>query len=281
MAKIYLNGKWVDLTSVDEARLLPAVVSTDDMIIGDVGPEGNPQWTKTSKSEILSNVNSRLFDLEQANNNLEILTKTYQFTSDDLIDGVLTKSLTELGLSAAAPVLIYDNQGYDVSSDSRITMRWNNDTLIVNLSAIGTINETWTLRFVGIVAVKTKVVSHAYGLPIVEVGGNSCHLLDDTYTELKLADFARNVSAIEFYVRSASDTITGNIVIIPYVGSTELDPITLSVTTTDVKKTIEFNPPVTGMISFKRDTSSESDTLKDEDVVSAIIGSDLMIMVNS
>lgn len=150
----------------------------------------------------------------------------------------------------------------------------------------GVANEAYGLAVVGSngklpSSILPAVVSHAYGLPIVEVGGNICHLLDATYTELNLADFARNVSAIEFYIRSASDTITGNIVIIPCVGSTELNPITLSVTTTDVKKTIEFNPPVTGMISFKRDISSESDTLKDVDVVSAIIGSDLMIMVNS
>lgn len=61
MANIYINGKWVDLsTSIDETRLLP-VETTENTII--VGTSGN-EWGTTTKQEFLSDINNRVSALE-------------------------------------------------------------------------------------------------------------------------------------------------------------------------------------------------------------------------
>lgn len=206
----------------------------------------------------------------------------FSFTDSDLVEGVLSKTASDLGLVAASPVLVYDDQGYDVSSDSRIVIRWNNDTLTVDLSAIGTISGTWMLRFAGGTALETRVldrIANAYAVPLVELDGVPCHYLDGTYTEMRLADFVRNVSTLKFYIRSASDSVTGNVVLTPSVNGVPRDAVVIPVTATDASQVITFDPPATGMITITRDTGDERDTLKDTDHVTAVIGTDLQIEV--
>ena len=204
------------------------------------------------------------------------------FTAADLADGVLTRSAAQLGAAAASPVAVFDDQGYDVSSDSRITIRWHNDTLTVDLSAVGTISGTWMLRFAGGTALETRVldrIANAYAVPLVELDGVPCHYLDGTYNEMRLADFVRNVSTLKFYIRSASDSVTGNVVLTPSVGGVPRDAVVIPVTATDASQVITFDPPATGMITITRDTGDERDTLKDTDPVTAVIGTDLQIEV--
>lgn len=63
MAKIYVNGNWVDLsTSVDETRLLPAVTSENTIIIG----TSENKWGTTTKQEFLSDIDNRVSALESA-----------------------------------------------------------------------------------------------------------------------------------------------------------------------------------------------------------------------
>lgn len=203
----------------------------------------------------------------------------FSFSNSDLVNGVLTKTLAELGLEAEAPVLIYDNQGYDVSSDSRIISRWNAGTLTVNFSAVGDISGEWKLRFAGGTHTEKVMISYAYATPLVELDATPCHYLDATYTDLRFVDFVRNASYVKFYVRSASSSITGNIVITPKVGSVAQTSVVIPVTATDTLQTITFDSPVTGMLTFTREIGDERDTLKDTDPVTAVIGTDLQIEV--
>lgn len=207
----------------------------------------------------------------------------FSFTDSDLVEGVLSKTTADLGLVAASPVLLYDDQGYDVSSDSRITIRWHNDTLTVDLSAVGTISGTWMLRFAGGTALETCVldrIAHAYAVPLVELDGVPCHYLDGTYNEMRLADFVRNISTLKCYIRSASDSVTGNVVLTPSVNGVPREAVVIPVTATDAPQVIPFDPPATGMITITRDTGDERDTLKDTDHVTAVIGTDLQIEVS-
>lgn len=203
----------------------------------------------------------------------------FSFTDSDLVEGMLSKTASDLGLVAASPVLVYDDQGYDVSSDSRIVIRWQNDTLTVDLSAVGTISGTWTLRFAGGSTLEPIRIAHAYAVPLVELDGVPCHYLDVTYTEMRLADFVRNVSTLKFYIRSASSSVTGNVVLTPSVGGVPREAVVIPVTATDAPQVITFDPPATGMITITRDTGDERDTLKDTDPVTAVIGTDLQIEV--
>lgn len=119
----------------------------------------------------------------------------------------------------------------------------------------------------------------AYAVPLVELDGVPCHYLDGTYTEMRLADFVRNVSTLKFYIRSASSSVTGNVVLIPSVGGVPREAVVIPVTATDAPQVIPFDPPATGMITITRDTGDERDTLKDTDPVTAVIGTDLQIEV--
>lgn len=120
----------------------------------------------------------------------------------------------------------------------------------------------------------------AYAVPLVELYGVPCHYLDGTYTEIRLADFVRNVSTLKFYIRSASESVTGNVVLIPSVNGVPRDAVVIPVTATDAPQVITFDPPATGMITITRDTGDERDTLKDTDPVTAVIGTDLQIEVS-
>lgn len=120
----------------------------------------------------------------------------------------------------------------------------------------------------------------AYAVPLVELDGVPCHYLDGTYTEMRLADFVRNVSMLKFYIRSASDSVTGNVVLTPSVGGVPRDAVVIPVTATDAPQVITFDPPATGMITITRDTEDERDTLKDVDPVTAVIGTDLEVEVS-
>lgn len=120
----------------------------------------------------------------------------------------------------------------------------------------------------------------AYAVPLVELDGVPCHYLDGTYNEMRLADFVRNISALKFYIRSASSSVTGNVVLIPSVGGVQRDAVVIPVTATDAPQVIEFEPPATGMITITRDTEDERDTLKDTDPVTAVIGTDLEVEVS-
>ena len=119
----------------------------------------------------------------------------------------------------------------------------------------------------------------AYAVPLVELEGVPCHYLDGTYNEMRLADFVRNVSTLKFYIRSASSSVTGNVVLTPSVGGVPRDAVVIPVTATDAPQVITFDPPATGMITITRDTGDERDTLKDTDPVTAVIGTDLQIEV--
>ena len=121
---------------------------------------------------------------------------------------------------------------------------------------------------------------YAYAVPLVELDDVPCHYLDGTYTEMRLADFVRNVSALKFYIRSASDSVTGNVVLTPSVGGVPRDAVVIPVTATDAPQVITFDPPATGMITITRDTEDEDDTLKDVDPVTAVIGTDLEVEVS-
>lgn len=122
-------------------------------------------------------------------------------------------------------------------------------------------------------------IAYAYAVPLVELDGVPCHYLDGTYTELRLADFVRNISTLKFYIRSASESVTGNVVLTPSVGGVPRDAVVIPVTATDAQQVIIFDPPATGMITITRDTEDERDTLKDTDPVTAVIGTDLQIEV--
>ena len=120
-------------------------------------------------------------------------------------------------------------------------------------------------------------IAYAYAVPLVELDGVPCHYLDGTYTELRLADFVRNISTLKFYIRSASDSVTGNVVLTPSVGGVPRDAVVIPVTATDAQQVITFDPPATGMITITRDTGDERDTLKDTDPVTAVIGTELEV----
>ena len=63
MAKIYVHGEWVDLsTSVDETRLLPTVTSENTIVIG----TSENKWGTTTKQEFLSDIDNRVSALESA-----------------------------------------------------------------------------------------------------------------------------------------------------------------------------------------------------------------------
>ena len=120
----------------------------------------------------------------------------------------------------------------------------------------------------------------AYAVPLVELDGVPCHYLDGTYTEMRLADFVRNVSTLKFYIRSASSSVTGNVVLTPSVNGVPRDAVVIPVTATDAPQVITFDSPATGMITITRDTGDERDTLKDADPVTAVIGTDLEVEVS-
>ena len=123
-------------------------------------------------------------------------------------------------------------------------------------------------------------IAYAYAVPLVELDGVPCHYLDGTYTEMRLADFVRNISTLKFYIRSVSDSVTGNVVLTPSVGGVPRDAVVVPVTATDAPQVLTFDPPATGMISITRNTGDERDTLKDVDPVTAVIGTDLEVEVS-
>ena len=92
MAKIYVNGEWVDLsTSVDETRLLPAVTSENTIIIG----TSENKWGTTTKQGFLSDIDNRVSALESA-------LGTVESSLDKIITGAAHSAITNKGGTGSA-----------------------------------------------------------------------------------------------------------------------------------------------------------------------------------
>jgi len=69
----------------------------------------------------------------------------FEFDNDDLIDGILTKTATELGVTGEPHPFVYDENGEFIPSVRSI--KWSSGTLTIDLSDQGAIPATWKLKF--------------------------------------------------------------------------------------------------------------------------------------
>lgn len=86
--------------------------------------------------------------------------------------------------------------------------------------------------------------------------------LDDVYDTIEIYKNAVGLAVVEMTVRSADNTITGNIVLIPVVNGVDGDPVTIAVTASWAKVSFVLEIPA-GTLALRRDHASTSDTLKD------------------
>ncbi len=86
--------------------------------------------------------------------------------------------------------------------------------------------------------------------------------MDDVYDSIEIYKNAVGLAVVEMNVRSADNTITGDIVLIPVVNGVDGDPVTIAVTASWAKVSFALAIPA-GTLAFRRDHANASDTLKD------------------
>jgi len=116
---------------------------------------------------------------------------------------------------------------------------------------------------------KTVIADPAYEMPDQMEGYGIGKQLTDTDNTISFPVRAWKIKGCRIVSLSADSNVTGNVVIVPSVDGTDLDPVVIPV---KAEPTEFFFPlDATGMLSLRRDTASEHDTLKDGSVVGMFI----------
>lgn len=195
----------------------------------------------------------------------------FETTSETGDTVVFTKE--QLGVSSECEFDIIDSDGYNVSSDSRISRRWTNSGYEITFSG-GWPTSSWTLKphgqngKDGVSIDRNPIMEFTF----LDEKYGRCVYLDDTTPNMVLTDNVYYAKKVRMRIESSNDSFSGNVVIIPVVNGVELEP---HVCGTGNWSEISFSSlgggVATGSLSFRRDTNNELDTLKDGTVITAVV----------
>ena len=175
----------------------------------------------------------------------------------------------QLGVSGRCEYDLIDEEGYNVSADSRLSRRWTSSGYELGWSG-GWPAGSWILKPRGGKGATGDVVICCPPASVTESDGTERYCrLDATTPTIELFDRVRNISKVRMVLKSANPEITGNIVLVPAVDGTEKTAVTLAVGTTAQEAEISFSEPVSGLLSFRRDYEDDADTLQDTEPVTA------------
>lgn len=107
-------------------------------------------------------------------------------------------------------------------------------------------------------------------IPVWDDTYGACQYLDETFTRIYFAKNINDVRRVRLQLVSANPAVTGDIVLIPVVNEVPGEPVVLAVgkTLAKVSFALEFD---FGRLELRRDTTDSRDTLRDGDVVTAIV----------
>lgn len=148
----------------------------------------------------------------------------FEFTSADLVNGILTKTFTELSIDSASPVSvnIISGDGVIMDGDVRIAMLWTDAGLKVDLSQMESVTGTWKLVFAG----GTKVEGgggggsgNGYVRTFVTQSGNA---QSGYWHVASVSDITLTLPAggIGYYARFSTTASASNVTIVPASGDT-------------------------------------------------------------
>ncbi len=195
----------------------------------------------------------------------------FETTSETGDTVVFTKE--QLGVSSECEFDIIDSDGYNVSSDSRISRRWTNSGYEITFSG-GWPTSSWILKphgqngKDGVSIDRNPMMEFTF----LDEKYGRCVYLDDTTPNMVLTDNVYYAKKVRMRIESSNDSFSGNVVIIPVVNGVELEPYVCG---TGNWSEISFSSleggVATGSLSFRRDTNNELDTLKDGTVITAVV----------